>query len=403
MSDKRDEPVGRPTRRRAGHQKPAEVEPKEPTSGARGSGASARRGRTPPPGPPNGSADGSHRSRSRRRWLAALVTIAISVALVAGLAWYRLSPPAAAPSVQEFEVQPGWGASRVASELEAEGLIRDDLAFSLLLRVRGIDRQVGEGVYDLSPHLSASEIADRLARGGRPRTVALLVPEGFRMPDVAQRLAELGLADATAALERMRTPGDLRPSFVPEGLGLEGYLFPASYEVEVDAETDAVLRRMIDRFRAEVGPTETDRLVDLGLHVHDWVTLASMVQSEAADESEMAIIAGVFLNRLDRDMRLQSDPTVAYGLGKDLPDLDAVAGDMRRDHPWNTYTRAGLPLGPIGNPGTAALQAVLAPQRTNDAGTPYLFFLHGFDDGEPVFRPNTSLEAHERDIDRYLR
>jgi UPF0755 protein len=334
---------------------------------------------------------------------ALLIAGALLLVAMLGYGWYQLSPPSAIPDPVEVEIEPGWGASRISSDLAARGLIRDDTMFSLWLRLRGIDRQIGEGVYDLSPHLGAPEIGRRLAAGGRPRTITLIVPEGFRMVDVAARIASAGLADVDAALGRMREPGDLKPAYIPEGLGLEGYLFPAAYEVPLVRDVDTLLERMIDRFRDEIGAVEIDRLVDLGLHVHEWVTLASMVQAEAANDEEMPIVAGVFMNRRDLGMPMQSDPTVAYGLGKDLPELDAVAGDMRRDHPWNTYTQPGLPIGPIGNPGRAALQAVLFAQRTNEAGEDYLYFLHGLDGDQPVFRPNISFEAHERDIDRYLR
>lgn len=332
-----------------------------------------------------------------------LVVAALLLLAVVGYGWYQLSPPSTTPNPVEVEIEPGWGASRVSAELATRGFIRDDTVFSVWLRLRGIDREIGEGVYDLSPHLGAREIGRRLAAGGRPRTVTLIIPEGFRMVDVAGRIASAGMADVDSALDRMREPGDLKPAYIPAGLGLEGYLFPASYDIQLGSEIDMVLRRMIDRFRSEIGAVEIDRLIDLGLHVHEWVTLASMVQAEAANDDEMPIVAGVFMNRRDLGMPMQSDPTVAYGLGKDLPELDAVAGDMRRDHPWNTYTQPGLPIGPISNPGTAALQSVLFPQRTNEVGEEYLFFLHGLDGDQPVFRPNISLEAHEKDIDRYLR
>src|SRR5690606_9690221 len=152
--------------------------------------------------------------------------------------------------------------------------------------------------------------------------------------------------------------------------------------------------------------TPTDLAAELarrGLTVHSWVTLASMVQAEAASVEEMGIIAGVFANRLQLGMPLQSDPTVAYGLGKALPELSAVAGDLRIDTPWNTYTRDGVPLGPIGNPGSEALRAVLEPERYAEDGALYLYFLHGTKDGEPVFRPNTNLPAHNRDVEAFLR
>lgn len=385
MSGRDDNDTGRRSRRR---------------EGAAGSEARGPRERVRTPG----GSDGGPRGRSGRR---AGTILLLALLLAAGaFAFYgvrQLSPAAAAPAPVDFVVEPGWGARRVAAELEAAGLIRDQRAFALWLRVRGIDRTIGEGVYELSPHLSAPTIGRRLAEGGQPRTTRFVIPEGFRMADVAERLARHGFVDRDEALARMRDPGPLRPAFVPDGASLEGYLFPATYEVRADAELDDILVAMVGRFRDEVGPAEADRLVDMGLHVHEWVTLASMVQAEAATAEEMPIIAGVFLNRLDRGMLLQSDPTVAYGLGKNLPDLDAVAGDMQRDHPWNTYTRAGIPPGPIGSPGRDALRAVLAPQRANDDGAAYLYFLHGTDQGEPVFRPNTSLEAHERDIDRFLR
>jgi len=187
---------------------------------------------------------------------------------------------------------------------------------------------------------------------------------------------------------------------VPEGAGLDGYLFPASYEFPARSTPEGVLRVMLRRFERELTPEVRARLRDLGLSVHGWVTLASMIQAEAGNHGEMPVIAGVFLNRLDRGMPLQSDPTVAYGLGKRLPELDALAGDLEADHPWNTYTRAGLPEGPIGNPGRAALRVVFRAQRTDASGESYLYFLHGRG-GE--FRPNLTLEGHNRDVKEFLR
>src|SRR5690606_36055989 len=113
--------------------------------------------------------------------------------------------------------------------------------------------------------------------------------------------------------------GDLRRPFMAAGDGLEGYLFPASYDVPVRAEPPEVLAMFLQRFEQELDEGTLAGLEDSGLPLRDWVILASLVQSEAGDDSEMPVIAGVFLNRLDRGMPLQSDPTVAYGLGKDLP------------------------------------------------------------------------------------
>ncbi len=346
----------------------------------------------------------SPRRRSSRPLVrGALVVVFFGLALVlAGLFFVRqqLAPTdESATQPTEFEILPGWGASRVANELAEANLVRNARFFSLWLRVEGTDTQIGEGLYDLSPAMSAHEIAEALEAGGRPRVTNVTIPEGFRSVRVAARLAEAGFGEETALMQSILTPSE-RPSFVPEGVGLEGYLFPASYEFPVRSAPSDVLGTMLQRFEREVTPEIQERLAAFNLSVHDWVTLASIIQAEAGNHAEMPIIAGVFLNRLDEGMPLQSDPTVAYGLGKRLPELDRSAGDFEAEHPWNTYVQAGIPPSPIGNPGRAALQAVLTPQRVNGDGESYFYFLHGRG-GE--FRPNVTFEAHNRDIQEFLR
>lgn len=364
----------------------------QPTIGRAGAGAGA--GAPPPPAP---------RSRRGRPWALALLTLV----LLAGAAFVAvrlvLSAPSAVERTVEFEVLPGWGAARVADELERAGLVRSALAFRYYLRFTEQDRSVGEGLYDLSASMSSAEVAAALAAGGRPRTVSIVVPEGWRAADVAQRLAANGIGELEELEALVAEPGDLALGYAAEGATLEGYLFPATYDVPVHATAAEALGAMLRRFDQEVTGEVAEALDARGMTVQEWVTLASMVQAEAASAEEMPIIAGVFLNRLDEGMLLQSDPTVAYGLGKPLPELSAVAGDLRRDTPWNTYTRPGLPRTPISNPGRDALHAVLEPQRLNEDGVPYLFFLHGTDAGVPVFRPNTNLSDHNRDVVTFLR
>lgn len=344
----------------------------------------------------------------RRRGVLVALSALLVLALAAGsyVAWSWGAPSASdAPVV--FEVERGSGAARVARELEDAGLVRDARTFLALLRLEGIDRRIGEGLYDLHGAMDARSVAAALARGGRPRTVRVVLPEGSRLVDVAARLELAGIAPVGHALERLRSlDGHALPTLDPDDGPvdtLEGYLFPAAYDVPVDEPLDAVIGRMLRRFALELDAATLTAVEAEGLSVHDWVTLASMVQAEAANDGEMPIIAGVFRNRLDVGMPLQSDPTVAYGLGKDLPQLDFPGGDFDVDHPWNTYTRGGVPLGPIGNPGRAALEAVLQPDRTDAQGRAWLYFLHGRDDGVPVFRPNLDFDGHLRDVARYLR
>lgn len=387
------------------------------------------------------------RSRSGRAWVVVAIVVTAALLAAAGWVWWQLRPVADRPDPTVFDVRPGWGGHRIADELAEADMIRHARVFEVWLRVRGIDRTINEGLYDLSPHLSTPEIARRLTREGRPRTADVVVPEGLTASQVAERIAqrlqgpserEAALAeaadvpgraagegppdgsgasgdgggagqgapagfDAEAFLARVAEPGPLRPPHLPREAGLEGYLFPDTYQWHARADSDDVIATMVSRFERELDIETRRRLGRAGLSVHAWVTLASLVQAEAAGPDEMEIIAGVFRNRLDRGMLLQSDPTVAYGLGKPLPELSAVEGDLRVDHAWNTYTRPGLPAGPIGNPGSHALEAVLNPERSAPEGEPWLYFLHGTDGDEPVFRPNTSLAEHEADIDRYLR
>ncbi|MEJ2290331.1 MAG: endolytic transglycosylase MltG [Deinococcales bacterium] len=328
--------------------------------------------------------------------LGVLLVLAAAALFVA----YELTPVSATPSQVTFDVKPGWGGKEVAAALERHDLVRNARIFELYLRARGLDRSIGEGLYDLSPSMSAAQIAAALKKGGRPRTVHVVIPEGWRAQRIANALQAAGLGTAQSFLALVKHPGDLRPGFVPAGDSLEGYLFPAGYDIPVRSTPKEVIELMLQRFRQELDASTEQQLRSRGMTVHAWVTLASMVQAEAANTGEMPIIAGVFLNRLDIGMPLQSDPTVAYGLGLPLPQLKA--GDLQRDNPWNTYTRAGLPKGPIDSPGNAALQAVLDPVRTDAQGQRYLYFLHAEVGGKMIFRPNTSLQAHNRDVRRYL-
>ncbi len=430
-----------------------------------GASASQQPGPPPPRSP-------QPKPRAGRRLAVGLLVVVLVLAGVGVVAGFLLSAPSATPTPVEFEVLPGWGGRQVAQELQEEGLIRSSTAFTTYLRVRDLDHSIGEGLYDLNPAMSAPEVAATLVAGGRPRVVSIVVPEGWRAADIVSRLAANGVSTAAELAAVVADPGpELAPPYLPAGRSLEGYLFPAVYDVPLHATAEEALGMMVRRFREELAdfdidqagedapaadeatadltdldttggdPTEADEesaapsesgadpsdaattttastepgtttatptdlaaeLARRGLTVHSWVTLASMVQAEAASVEEMGIIAGVFANRLELGMPLQSDPTVAYGLGKALPELSAVAGDLRIDTPWNTYTRDGVPAGPIGNPGSEALRAVLEPERYAEDGALYLYFLHGTDDGEPVFRPNTNLPAHNRDVETFLR
>jgi UPF0755 protein len=300
------------------------------------------------------------------------------------------------PTGKEATVRIPRGATgaEVARALEGAGLLRSGYLFSAYLRFSGRAKRLVPGVYRLKGE-GAFRLARALTGGEEPLRVSLTFPEGLRAVDYGRRLSQAGL-DGEGFLRLVEDPEGLKPPYV-EGRTLEGYLFPATYTFDLLATPEEVVRAMLRRFEAELTPPVRQLLQARGLSVHAWVTLASIVQVEAGSEAEMPLIAGVFLNRLERGMPLQADPTVAYALGKSLPELSRPAGDFAVDSPYNTYRYAGLPPGPIGNPGRAALLAVLNPVRLDEKGRPYLYFFHA--QGRIFLNPD--FEGHLKDLARH--
>ena len=327
-------------------------------------------------------------------FLSVIVGLVVIALAGVGYAWQQLSPTGVAKTV--IEVKPGMGLGAIASALESAKLVRSADLFRLAARLAGADREVKEGYYDLDGSLGAVDIARKLSEGGRPRVVKVTIPEGWRYDEIAQRLEETKFGSRDAYLKLFATTA-LEPN-AASAKNLEGFLFPATYEFRPEDTPEAITKTLLARFDREATPTRLERLRALKLSVFQWVTLASIVQVEAGNTEEMPVIAGVFLNRLDDGMPLGSDPTVAYGLGKKLPELSRPDGDFEKDTPYNTYTRQGLPVGPISNPGAAALESVLSAQRTAPSGKRWLYFLHGLK-GE--FRPNTDFQAHLRDTAKF--
>ena len=335
---------------------------------------------------------------SRMKLVQILIAVLVVLAVLAGGAFLyvqNLLSPTGAPKAT-LEVKPGMSVSVIASELERLRLVRSSDAFRLALRLIGGGRDIKEGLYDLDGTFSATEIGRALEKGGRPRVVKVTIPEGLRIIDVSARL-EAGNFGVKSEFDRLFADSGLLEA-AKGAKNLEGFIFPATYEFRPEDTPQIITKTMLDRFAQEASPGNLEKLRALKLTVFQWVTLASLVQAEAGNAAEMPVIAGVFLNRLETGITLGSDPTVAYGLGKKLPELSRPDGDFKKDTPYNTYMRQGLPLGPINNPGAAALEAVLNPARSSPSGKPWLYFLHGLN-GE--FRPNTDFQAHLRDTNRF--
>ncbi len=299
-----------------------------------------------------------------------------------------------------FAITPGESVSSVARRLEAEGLLPDRPLFGprvvvLLARLSGADRQIKAGEYELSPTLTPAQILARL-RSGAIRTVPVTLVEGLRADEVAERLEAAGITPAAALLERTHDAAFIK-SLGIEAETLEGYLYPETYRFRRDTPAGEVLQMLVKEFRARWTSDDHRRLEASDRTLHEVLTIASIVEKETAVPEERPLVAAVFLNRLKRRMRLQSDPTVIYGIVRTRGRFDGNLRkrDLRENTPYNTYTRGGLPPGPIANPTIDSIRAVLSP-----ADVPYLYFVSR-NDGTHVF--SRSLEEHTRAVNRYQR
>lgn len=302
---------------------------------------------------------------------------------------YARQPAAAAGTVQAVTIPDGQGVGRIAARLAEAGIVRDALKFRLLARFRGQDTRLQAGQYRLSPAMPPAQVLDTLVRG-RVHLRRVTVPEGVNLVQIASLMEAAGLVSAAEFEAAAADPELLRRERIPAD-SFEGYLFPDTYRFPAAVTAAGIIRAMVARFRDVYDPARRRRTAAMGWTVHQVVTLASIIEKETAVAAERPLISAVFHNRLRRGMRLETDPTVIYG----IEDFD---GNLTRRHlatptPYNTYRIRGLPPGPIASPGAAAIDAALHP-----ADSEHLFFV-ARRDGTHQF--STTLAEHNRAVRKY--
>lgn len=285
----------------------------------------------------------------------------------------------------EIVVPPGATLSQVTDSLSARGVIRGGALFELYARARRADRKIKAGRYRIETGSSWASALRRITRG-EVVTEAMTIPEGFTVAQMVPRIAAATGQSEEEVQTVLAEPGLEAELGVP-GPGVEGYLFPDTYLFADGVSVETVLEAMVERYRAVWTPERRARLDALEMTEREVVTLASIVQAEARRLDEMPRIAGVYHNRLELGWLLEADPTVLYALGGYRERLLFAAIDSVAANPYNTYRQPGLPPGPIGAPGEAAIDAALNP--TGD----YLFFV-ARSDGSHVF--THSLAEHNR-------
>lgn len=316
-----------------------------------------------------------------------LVLFLLILAAAGATAWVLYTPYG--PQSETFvEVPSGSSAARIGKLLEGAGVVRTRYAFDLVRSLQHGMLKAGE--YRFDHPVTPFEAYDRIAHGD-VFTIAVTIPEGANMFDIATRLEQAGFGPQQQFLDEATRQTNLVADLDPKAKSLEGYLFPDTYHFGRKATPGQIATAMVKRFR------QAANQVGLTDNVHAVVTMASLVERETAVPTERPLVSSVFHNRLARNMPLMTDPSVIYGL--ELQRLwrgTIYASDLKRDTPYNTYLHAGLPPGPVANPGAASLRAAMQPAQTD-----YLYFVAAGDNpqGHSVFA--TTLEEHQRNVEGY--
>ena len=329
-------------------------------------------------------------SRTRVIFISVGFFFLVIVFLSLGFGLFLVSPAHKEGAGQVFIVKDGSSLKEVAGDLEERGLITNKTLFVLWTRVKGFGKEIRAGEYSLSPAMPPVQMLEIL-RKGIGILYPITIPEGFTRDQIAEVLAAKGVADKKEFL-KLTEDKELLRQYGISGPSFEGYLFPDTYHFSRGTSTSAVLDTMVKRFKQAVAPL-TEKAQGAGMTLEEVVTLASIVEKETARPEERPLIASVFLNRLRLGMRLESDPTVIYGI--ENFDGDLKKKDLAEKTPYNTYVIYGLTPGPIANPGLEALKAVIDPAKSD-----YLFFVSR-NDGSHHF--SKTLAEHHRAVEIYQR
>ena len=328
---------------------------------------------------------------------ALILLILLAAAAAAGYVWYSIEKPYGTIPADGMYVDIPHGASQrsVAHILQKAGVIRNSFAFEFYAR-RHPKRTLQAGEYAFDHALSGKEVFWKLA-SGQVYEQPFTVREGETIYDIARDLEAAKYMPADDFLKAAEDPSQINDLF-PEARTLEGFLFPATYNLPRHAPAEELTGMMVRKFRdamADVLPNGSE-WNDPTVSIGSVVTLASLVERETPKPDERPLVAGVFTNRLRGNIPLQCDPTVIYALQMD----DEYKGtltlrDLRINSPYNTYRNRGLPPGPIGNPGEVALRAALHP-----AATDYLYFVANTQGGH-FFA--ATLAEHNENVAKYHR
>jgi len=303
------------------------------------------------------------------------------------------------PAPVPFTVDIGENAVTISNKLVEQNFITDANLFRLFLRYNGLDSSLEAGDYQLRRDMNMRQIAEALQKASFEE-VAVTIPEGWRAEQVAEKLTAENIMDGTEFLAVVRRGTGVEHPLLtdrPQGTSYEGFLFPDTYRLPVNATPEDLISRMLDNMATKIPANAIEQASAQGYTFFEILTVASIVEREAVVSEERPTIANVYLNRLAQGMPLQADPTVQYAMGYQT-DSDqwwktpvTLEEYSEVNSPYNTYLNYGLPPGPIANPGADSITATLQPAQTD-----YLFFMGCGGEGRHLFA--SDFETHEQNV-----
>ena len=267
---------------------------------------------------------------------------------------------------ERLEITPGEQFKHTLTRLTELGIVKNPFKFQLLARFKGYDKKIKVGEYLISTRMSPQQILKTIT-SGRSLLYKVTIPEGYNLYQIAAVLEQNGWGNRDAFIALAKDPVFIKRLGI-EAVSLEGYLYPETYLFAKKTSLEKIITAMINRFKTVFCDEWKNRAKEMGLSVHQVMTLASIIEKETGEASERPFISSVFHNRLKKRMRLESDPTVIYGMANFNGNI--TRKDLNTPTPYNTYKIKGLPPGPIASPGKESIEAVLYP-----ADTKFLFFV----------------------------
>ncbi len=301
------------------------------------------------------------------------------------------------PDVVEITVPEGASMSYVSNMLFDKGVIKSRLWFRHKAKESQVDQKIKPGTYLIPSNSSFEDIFALLEKGVADGYTVLTIPEGFTLYQIAQKVEKLNLSTEEEFIKATEKYFDDNCDFDTTDLffKLEGYLYPDTYHFTKNQTVDDIVNQLAQAMDNIFTEEYTKKSRELGFSKHEVLTIASLIEREAKHNDERATISGVIYNRLKKDMLLQIDATVIYGIGEGKKHKTVYQSELDKPGPFNTYTEKGLPPGPIASPGKESIEAALYPEEHN-----YLYYVLRPEENEHVF--NETYNEHLKDRAKYL-